>query len=901
MSTENRDMQATQLRCEHREDTPCIDTPAPRFSWTLQAPGRDRRQTGYRIVVGPAGSDLARGEDLYWDTGLVESSDTVDIVYEGRPLPPAAAFDWTVQVRDETAEVSTWAKPSRFRTGPAEWQAQWITRDRREDPGIAEPSHQQEPDTMLAALDPACYLRREFTVRSLITCATLYATARGLVELHLNGQRVGDAVLAPGWTDYHRRIEYQTYDVTDLVLPAANALGATLGEGWYAGHVGFSAKRRGAWYGDIPELLCELHLTYADGSVTIVASDDSWRATANGPIRYSDLLHGERYDARLEMAGWSEPGHDDHSWDPVISSPTTGDIVLVPERAQPARVTQDLAPVSIVEREPGVQIVDLGQNAAGWVRLAVRGEAGTRVELRFAEMLNPAGSLYLDNLRSARPVDTYILRGDAEVEIFEPHFTVHGFRYVEVRGLPGPVSADMVTGRVVHSDAPLTGTFSCSDELINQLYRNITWGQRSNFLSVPTDCPQRDERLGWLADAQVFLPTATLNMDLAAFLTKWGDDILDAQSDDGAYPDVAPRLVCVRDGAPAWADAGIIVPWTHYRRYRDHRLLQRHWPHMERYMAHLQRENPDLLWRRRRNQDYGDWLAIDEHTPKEVVATAYWAHDAALMSRMAEALGLRDRAATYKRLHTAIARAFTQAYMSDGAVIDGDTQTGYVLALAFDLLPPEHRQRAVEHLVDNLRRRDWHLATGFLGVGLLCPVLSEFGHGDIAHRLVAQDSYPSWGYSIRHGATTIWERWDGWTEEAGFQTPDMNSFNHYSLGSVGAWLYEYVAGIRLAQDVAGYPHVVIAPEPGPLRSARASYRSLRGAIASDWHRDDDQFQLAVTVPPNMTATVIIPAVTDRLTESEQAAADVHGVHEVKRHGDTWRVEIGSGNYRFVSK
>lgn len=375
--------------------------------------------------------------------------------------------------------------------------------------------------------------------------------------------------------------------------PGQTFLGAVIGDGWYAGHVGSDARQRACWYGDVPELLCELHVAHADGSVTVVASDEAWRATANGPIRYSDLLHGERYDARLDMPGWSAPGFDGQSWDPVVSVATTNDIALVPERAQPARVAENLTAVSIAELEQGVHVVDLGQNMTGWVRITTHGEAGTRVQLRFAEMLNPDGSLYLDNLRSARPVDTYILRGDVEPEVFEPHFTFHGFRYVEVRGLSGRITADTITGRVVHSDTPATGTFRCSDELINQLHHNIVWGQRSNYLSVPTDCPQRDERLGWLADAQIFLPTATLNMDVSAFVTKWGDDILDAQSDDGAYPDVAPRLVAVRDGAPAWADAGIIVPWVHYRRYEDRRLLERHWPHMERYMAHLQSETRD--------------------------------------------------------------------------------------------------------------------------------------------------------------------------------------------------------------------------------------------------------------------------------------------------------------------
>jgi alpha-L-rhamnosidase len=431
--------------------------------------------------------------------------------------------------------------------------------------------------------------------------------------------------------------------------------------------------------------------------------------------------------------------------------------------------------------------------------------------------------------------------------VFEPRFTFHGFRYVEVRG-PGDV-----VGRVVHSDTPPTGSFECSSELVNQLWRNVMWGQRGNFLSVPTDCPQRDERLGWLADAQVFLSSAALNMDVAAFVTKWGDDILDAQSAEGAYPDVAPRLGAERDGAPAWGDAGIIVPWTIYQRYGDVRILERHWDAMERYVAYLVRHNPDLLWRTRRHNDYGDWLSVGADTPREVLATAYLAYDAKLMAGIADVLGRRNG---YKALYDDVVAAFNRAYVRDDGFIEGDTQTVYLLALHMDLVPDELRERVAERLVADIERNDWHLTTGFIGVGLLCPVLTEAGYADVAYRLLLNETFPSWGYSIRHGATTIWERWDGWTEDDGFQTPMMNSFNHYSLGSVAQWLYEYVAGIRPAEP--GYEHVLIAPTPGPLEWARATYRSVRGPITSAWRQSGEQFRLDVELPANVTATVVLP-------------------------------------------
>jgi alpha-L-rhamnosidase len=891
-------VQVTRLRCEHREDIPCIDGEAPRLSWMLEAEGRDRRQSAYRILVATSEEDLAAENGTLWDSGRVASSRTVDIAYAGLVLPRASEVAWTVQVWDESGAASDWAPPGRFRTALEDWSADWIRRDETEanDFVLEEPTDYVDPDEELFRLPAATYLRRRFAIDAPVRRATLYATARGAVELELNGIRVGDELLAPGWTDYDKRIEYILHDVTELVRDGENALGAILADGWYAGRIGFDPKQIAGWYGREPQLLCELHVECADGSV-LVRSDGRWRATNKGPIQYSDLLAGERYDARLELGAWSEPGYDDSSWDPVVAEARDA-VPLVPARAQPIRETQELRPVSVTERAPGVHVFDLGQNMVGWVRLTLEDKPGTRVELRFGEMLEADGSVYRENLFRARATDIFLAAGRG-VETFEPRFTFHGFRYVEATGLENPTE-ETITGCVVHSDAPESGQFACSHELVNQLQRNITWGQRGNFLSVPTDCPQRSERLGWTADAQVFLPTASLNMDVAAFMTKWGDDLLDGQSPEGGYPDVAPRLIVRHDGAPAWADAGIIVPWTLYRRYGDRRLVERHWPPMERYMAYLQRHNPDLLWKRRRLRDYGDWLSIGERTPKELLATAYWAWDATLMARMARVLERDERAAFYERLRDGIATAFNAAYVEDDGTIEGDTQTGYLLALAFDLLPQELRPAAAERLVANIERRAWHLATGFIGVGLLCPVLTQTGYADVAHRLLLQETFPSWLYPIHQGATTIWERWDGWTEEKGFQSKNMNSFNHYSLGSVGAWLIEGVGGIRTDEQRVAYEHVVIEPVPGELTSARASYRSVRGEIVSDWKRDGEHFALDVTIPPNVGATVIVPAGNGSLTEDGAAAAQADGVHAVVRDGDAWRLEVGSGTYRFKS-
>jgi len=581
----------------------------------------------------------------------------------------------------------------------------------------------------------------------------------------------------------------------------------------------------------------------------------------------------------------------------------------VADRAEPVRVTEEVAPISITRVDADTQIVDLGQNIAGWVRLRARRAAGAIIQLRHAEILDSNGALYTENLRSAGATDTYIPHGEDE-EVYEPRFTFHGFRYVEVTGYPGDLTSDDITGRVVESDAPAAGTFECSQPLINQLQRNIAWGQRGNFLSVPTDCPQRDERLGWLGDAQIFARTATCNRDVAAFFTKWMRDVADAQSPEGAFPDVAPRLVDLSDGAPAWGDAGVIVPWTLYQVYGDTRIVEEHYDAMARWLAYIGEANPDGLWVNRRNNDFGDWLALDgdavrdpgaSATPKDLLATAYYAHDARLLARMARAIGRVADATRYADLFARIRNAFIAAYVSDDGHVKGETQTGYVLALHMDLLPKGLRAAAATRLVERIKEKDWRLSTGFVGVGYLLPVLAEAGHLDVAYRLLLNDTFPSWGYSIKHGATTIWERWDGWTAERGFQDPGMNSFNHYSLGSVGEWLYRYVAGIDIDPEQPGFQHIIIRPHPGgELTGAKAAYRSVHGVIESAWRIEDGTFRLRVTTPANTTATVYLPMRdTAVIMEGDQPIASAVGV-TIERMEDTHAVlTIGSGVYDFV--
>jgi len=953
------------LTCEYRTDPRGVDAARPRLSWQLQSTLRGERQSAYRILVADSPQKLAGEHGSVWDSGKVFSGRSVTVRYGGPALASGQRCFWKVRVWDKGGKPSPDSPVGLWQMGllrPSDWRASWISA----------PTPRDTKDDGLT-LPPCPYLRKTFTLAKPVKHATLYATARGLYALNVNGRRVGDAVFAPGWTDYTRRIAYQTYNVTSQLHVGANALGAVLGDGWYGGYVGFGHRRD--LYGDRPQLLAQLVIEYADGSRRTVVSDGSWRG-ATGPLLHSDFLQGEAYDARRAPSGWQpvavEPAaprlkqtdvtarlrarvQNDRlsvvadnaiAGDPAYLTPkrlrvdftlggaahsrtvnedemltipgpgeTPGPLVLrravygalgaVPRPAlvaqvgPPVRVTQELTPRRVTQPAPGTYLYDLGQNMVGWARLKVRGPAGTPVRLRFGEMLNPNGTLYTTNLRGAKATDTYILSGHG-VETWEPHFTFHGFRYVEVTGYPGRPRPDAVTGCVVGSDLPPAGTFVCSQPMVNQLQHNIVWGQRGNFLSVPTDCPQRDERLGWMGDAQIFARTATYNRDAAAFYEKWMADVSDAQSPQGGFSDVSPRLVDDGDGAPAWGDAGIIVPWTVYQAYGDTGILEKHWGAMTRWLGYITQSNPDGLWSKRRNNDFGDWLSIAADTPKDVLATAYYAYDASLMARMARALGRGQEAARYDALFTHIKNAFNAAYVSPDGRVKGDTQTCYVLALRFGLLPPDLRPLAAKHLVADIAAKNGHLSTGFVGVGYLCPVLTETGHNDVAYRLLLNDTFPSWGYSIKQGATTIWERWDGYTKEKGFQDPGMNSFNHYSLGSVGQWLFQDVGGIDTDPNAPGFAHILIHPHPGPgLTQARAVYDSIRGRIVSAWRTDGAGLALDVTIPANTTATVFVPApVGADVTEGGVLVARALGVSAVRRSGDQIVVSLASGTYHF---
>jgi alpha-L-rhamnosidase len=886
-------------RCEYRENPLGIDVLLPRLSWQLRSDRRGASQAAYRLIAASSEAALANDAGLLWDSGRVESDQSVHVEYAGPVLASGQRVYWRVIVWDDAGNQAE-SEPAWWEMGLLEraaWHGRWIGAPFAGGPRTT---------------SPAPYLRKVFTPTKPVATARLYATAMGLYECYLNGVRVGEDLLTPGWTDYARRIQYQVYDVATLLQPGANVFGAVLGDGWAVGHVGWVGRQR---YMDRPRLLAQLILTYTDGSQETFVTDGKWKVTI-GPILESDMLMGESYDARRELIGWDSPGYDDARWWPVEVFDETA-AVLVATNGPTVRRHEELPPISIREVPDYVNprwVLDLGQNMVGWVRLRVSGPAGTTVTLRYAEALNPDGTLCTTNLRTARNTDHYTLNG-AEAEVWEPRFLFHGFRYVELLGFPGRPTEDTITGIVVHSDTTATGTFECSDPLINQLQHNIVWSQKGNFVDVPTDCPQRDERLGWTGDAQVFIRTAAYNKDVAGFFTKWTRDLEDAQYPNGAFPAVAPNPSAwsIGDGGPAWADAGVICPWTIYLCYGDTRLLKARYASMQRFIQFLSETSRNGLrcyaeytgW-----HGFGDWLALDGSdgreggTSKELIGTAFFAYSAHLLAKIAGILGKHEDALHYRAVSHEAREAFIQRFVNEDGTIPGNTQTSYVLALQFDLLPQELRHLAAAELVSNIQHRNNHLSTGFVGTPYINWVLSELGYLDIAYALLKQTTWPSWLYSVTQGATTIWERWDGWTHDKGFQDPEMNSFNHYAYGAIGAWLYTAVGGIDLDPEQPGYKHIIMRPRPGgDLTSATAELRSIYGLIRSAWAWDAERgtFDWRITIPTNTTATVYVPVTNGTgVHEGEIPAADASGVRFLRREAADEVYEVAPGEYHFTA-
>jgi alpha-L-rhamnosidase len=931
----------TALRCEYLTAPEAIESPAPRLSWQIESSRRGAAQSAWQVRVASTAAKLAAGDADLWDSGRVAGTATNQIAYAGRPLASRAECFWQVRVWDETGTASGWSAPARWAMGllrPEDWRAEWISyRD-------AEPLH---TDRKALHLPPPRLYRKEFSVGKTVRRAVVHASALGIYDLYCNGQRVGDAFFQPGWSDYLQRAYYRSHDVTALVRSGApNALGVVVAEGWYSGYlgyallVGYGPNKAGRYfYGKTPALLAQLDIDYSDGSHETVGTDGSWRVTDRGPTREADLLMGEAYDARMELGDWTVPGYDATTWSAVVAAATNPRVKAVysdaggqrdmdlgfvkPPKMQayaapPIRVTQELPAKRVSEPKPGVHVFDLGQNFAGVVRLRIKGAAGTRVRLRYGEMVNPDGTVMTENLRKARATDFYTLRGDPAGETWSPRFTYHGFQYVELTGLAASPPLEAITGLVVHNDTPPAGNFECSDPVLTQFGRNAQWTQRANFVEVPTDCPQRDERLGWMGDAQAYVRTASFNADVASFFTKWSDDVEEAQRSFGAYADYSPYPMvhgsAGKSFGTGWTDAGIICPWTMWKTYGDARLVERHWASMTRFMEWRHASTtPEGLGTSLGNP-WGDWLNVNETTPVEYIDTCYHFLDCTLMAEMAEAIGRPVEAAGYRARRTKTQAAFAKTYRRVDGSLTIDTQTAYVLALSVGLLAEKDVAAAGATLATRIAKNDYRMATGFLGTKSLLPALTASGQHDLAVRLFQSRKFPSWGYEVTNGANTVWERWDSYTTEHGFngangkQNSAMNSFSHYAFGAVMEWAYRVLAGIDT--EGAGYRQIVIRPRPpapgsnpdqAPINWVRAHYDCINGPITSAWKLEGGAFALDVTIPANTTAQVLLPdAAPERTSEGDaRLTTAVPGVRAIAAEGPALKVEVGAGTYHFV--
>ena len=900
---------AHDLRCEYHTKPLAVATTKPRFSWKLAATdpaARGLRQSAYEIQVAADGTGFDK--NLLWTSGKVNSAATDQIEYAGTPLTSRNHALWRVRIWDDRGDQSTWSEPATFSVGllaAEDWSALWISA-KNEQSFVTRENIQNfvgDPKKGQITVTPAKYFRKEFEAPA-IARATIHATALGVYTLELNGKRVSDERLAPGWSAYQRRIHSQTYDVTRLVREGKNALGATLADGWYAGYVayGLLTDQEGSvpgisgryFYGVAPAVRVQLELEMTDGTRQTIISDPSWK-TSLGPITESDILMGETYDARKELTGWTTVGYDDSAWESAVCKTGT-DSKVEPHPGVPVRPIEEMAAKSVKELQPGVFIFDLGQNISGVARLKVKGKAGDKVTIRYAEMLHKDGRLSVENLRCARSIDTYILKGDPAGEIWTPEFTYHGFQFIELTGFPGTPDLDAVTGIVIHSDVPYHGSFECSDPMLNQLYKNMVWTQRANFFEMPTDCPQRDERMGWTGDAQIYVRAATFNADIASFYTKWLRDLNDDAWDDGPYPSYAPRPLARPNEhhSAGWMDAGVICPWTIWQVYGDTRVIVEHWRKMNDFMDWRGLHDPEFKGSSDES-GYGDWLSVGKvTTPVPFIDLAYYAHDAALMAEMATAIGNPADAAKYKALAAKVTASFQKAYLKPDGRLVVHNQTAYAMALFLDLIPKGLRAAASNHLVALVKENGNKMTTGFLGTRPLLPALTATGHHDIAGVLMQQHEYPSWGYEVDNGATTIWERWNSYIKESGVHEPAMNSFSHYAFGAVCEWMIGELAGIDRAAP--GFDRVKIAPKPtGTITHAAASTETRHGKLSCSWKIVGKQFVAEITVPPNTSAELILP-VTGEIREGGAPAAGRPGISDINGS----QLTLGSGTYQFTA-
>lgn len=907
MDNDSVNLKVGDLKCDDRDNPLGIDCKTPRLSWKIYDERRSSIQTAYQIIVSKSFKKVEQGISVEWDTGKIESDQCLEIPYGGALLIAYERYFWRVRVWNNMAKVSDWSVTSFWEMGilnKEDWSSKWIS---------------LYSSIVRNESIPSPLLRKVFILSKVIKSARAYSTSLGLYELYINGSKVGDDCFTPGWTDYNKRVQYQTYDIKDYLKNGENVIGAILGNGWYCGRIGWLGGSR--FYGFKPSFLAKIRIEYSDKTSEEIATDSSWKVST-GPILDNDIYDGEKYDARLEMDGWNRSGYNDSAWHIPEVRDMEG-VNLVAQQCETVKKVLELKPIKITESAACRYIFDMGQNMAGHIRLKVRGEAGTRIIIRHAENLFSDGTLNTRSLRSAQSIDEYTCKG-CDVETYEPRFTYHGFRYIEISGYPGKLNLESMTGIVISQGLRIVGSFKCSNELLNKLYDNIVWTQRSNYIEVPIDCPQRDERLGWLGDGSLFLRTATFIVDTSAFISKWMIDIEDAQRTNGVFTCVAPFIAefmnktLPKDLALyGWADAGILIPWLMYLVYGNIRILEEHYMAMTKWLKYQEDLSINYIV-----PDYGlrDWLSIEINkrddyqnsywdTPSNLIGTAYFSFCSNLMSGISRVLGRKNEEKYYSELSSKIRIAFNREFVTDTTRIMGNTQTAYVLALYFDLLPKEKREIAVNNLIRDIVLRDYHLTTGIVGTALALHVLSDFGHCEIAYKILENEDFPSLLYQVKEGATTIWERWDGWTRDHGylnaatFAADVMNSYNQSVFGSIGAWLYQVVAGIDVDTSKPAYKRVLIKPRPGgSLSFASANYESRYGTIISKWSVKDNKIRYDIVIPPNTTALVSLPASgKECVTYNGVGVIQADDITEVSYDMGYLTFKVNSGEYSFDVK
>lgn len=855
-------VQICDVKCEYRVNPIGIGNNRPRFGYRLKSNNYGVFQQSRRIVVSSSEEKLLNCEYDMWDSGETEETETVNIAYGGSKLKSRQTgyYKIFVRIRDGgllESDVNTFEMGLLNR---ADFRGTFV--------GYINETKKVLTKGKFEEGLPSPHIRKGFEVRGEVKKARIYTTALGLYKFKINGQKVTEDVFTPGWTEYEKLVQYQTYDIDKVLKPGKNVISVVLGDGWFVGCVGLFGRE---YYGSYPiSYFCQIEIEYADGSVDAVYSDNTWKGS-EGAIVYSDIFGGEYYDANKEIPGWEEPNFNDSSWSDLYQTPFksvdfTGD--LVAQSNPTMKVNEFVNPISVHKLDSNTYIYDMGQNMVGWVNFKLKGAKGSVLRFRYGEMLNQDNTLYTENLRNAKATDYYVCKGSGTEE-FETSFTFHGFRYCEIQGMDYEPGLSDLKGCVVYSSMEPAGYFKCSDEIVNKLNSNILWGQKGNFMDVPTDCPQRDERLGWTGDTQVFCKSACYNMDMAAFYSKVMRDIKHAQRLDGSYPDIVPYVNISTNvhkhtggcdsGNPAWAECGIILPYTVYIYYNDISIIKDNYHSMQLFMEYLLNNSEDYI---RPVVGYGDWLSINDETPKDLIGTAYFAYCADLMEFMSRVIGRNDEAKYYKEMFGNVKNAFTAKYIDKlTGKIYGDAQTCYILALKMKLVDGELKEKVKANLKRKIVNNNGNLSCGFVGVSYLLPMLSENGLDDFAYDILLQKTFPSWGYSILNGATTVWERWNSYTKEIGFGDVRMNSFNHYSLGSIAEWMYQYMGGIKLDENSPGYKNFIIKPHIDPrgrVTFTETRYNSVNGEIKSNWRQESGSFIMEFTVPPNTEASVYVP-------------------------------------------